>query len=109
MSQVGSRESETFKIMERRLLRAIMNPAMLAVWITGPVIAYGYGDILSIWLHVKLVLVVILTLFHLYLTRLVAIFGADANQRSTGFYRILNEVPTVLMILIVVLVVVRPV
>jgi protoporphyrinogen IX oxidase len=104
-----SNESEIFKIMESRLLRTIMNPAMITVWITGPAVAYGYGETQSTWLHAKLLLVLMMSGFHGYLARQVKIFKADDNKRSAGFYRALNEVPTVLMILIVILVVVKPI
>ena len=103
-----SQQSETFKIMERRLLRAIMNPAMIIVWVTGPLVAYGFGELQSTWLHAKLGLVLVLSAFHGYVARQVRIFAAGANGHSTAFYRVLNEVPTVLMILIVILVVVKP-
>jgi putative membrane protein len=105
----NSDESEIFKIMERRLLETIMNPALIAVWITGPAVAYGYGEIQSPWLHAKVFLVVLLSGFHGYLARQVKIFNADDNRHSVGFYRALNEVPTVLMIFIVILVVVKPI
>ena len=104
----GSPQSETFKIMERRLLKAIMNPAIIAVWITGPAIAYGFGEFRSPWLHAKLVLVLLLSGFHGFLAKQVRVFAADANTRSGKFFRAINEVPTILMILIVILVVVKP-
>lgn len=104
----GSQQSETFKIMERRLSKAIMTPAMIAVWITGPLTAYGFDEWQSPWLHAKLALVLALSGFHGYLARTVKTFAADANQKSARFFRFLNEIPTVLMILIVILVVVRP-
>jgi len=104
----GSLQSETFKVMERRLLKAIINPAMIAVWITGPWLAYAFGDFSAPWLHAKIALVLLLSAFHGYLARLVKVFAADANRRGGGYYRALNEVPTVLMALIVILVVVKP-
>ncbi len=104
----GSPQSETFKVMERRLLKAIMTPAMIAVWITGLVVAYEEGAFREPWLHAKLTLVIILSGLHGYLARTVRVFAADSNVRSGRFYRILNEVPTVLMVLIVILVVVKP-
>jgi len=104
-----SRESEIFKLMERRLLKAIMNPAMIVVWITGPLVAYGYDDLHAHWLHAKIFLVILLSGVHLYLAKIVKTFAAGANSHTTGFYRMLNEVPTVLMILIVILVVVKPI
>jgi putative membrane protein len=105
---LGSTQSETFKLMERRLLKAIINPAMIAVWLTGPLLAYGFGDFSAGWLHAKLALVLVLSAFHRYLAKLVKVFAADANRRSATYYRVLNEAPTVLMALIVVLVVVKP-
>ncbi len=105
----NSQESETFKIMERRLLKVIMYPAMTFVWMTGPYLVHNYGYLHSHWLHVKILLVVILTGFHIYLARQVKLFKADANRHSAGFFRFINEVPTVLMISIVVLVVVKPI
>jgi putative membrane protein len=104
----GSKQSETFKLMERRLLKAIINPAMIAVWLTGPLLAYGLDDVSAGWLHAKLALVLVLSAFHGYLAKLVKVFAADANRRSAAYYRVLNEAPTVLMALIVVLVVVKP-
>jgi putative membrane protein len=104
----GSDKSETFKVMERRLLKGIMNPSMIAVWITGPIIAYGFHDLQAGWLHAKILLVLAMSALHGYLGRTVKTFARDANVRSSKFYRMLNEVPTVLMALIVILVVVQP-
>jgi len=104
----GSVQSETFKVMERRLLKGIMNPALVAVWITGPAIAYGYGEWDEHWLHAKLLLVLAMTGFHGYLALAVKAFAADWNRHGSKFYRVLNELPTVLMALIVILVIVRP-
>jgi putative membrane protein len=105
---VGSRQSETFKIMERRLLKAIMNPAIIAVWITGLWTAYDEQAFREPWLSAKLVFVLILSGFHGYLSRCVKVFAADANTRPGRFYRVINEVPTVLMVIIVILAVVKP-
>ncbi len=107
----GSELSETFKVMERRLLKAIMTPAMLASWGLGLVIAFGYRSVDwtgDHWFHVKLLLVGALTLFHMLLGRWCREFAQDANMRSARYYRIANEVPTVLLIGIVIMVVVRP-
>jgi putative membrane protein len=104
----GSTQSETFKVMERRLLKAIINPALIGVWLTGLWLAYDTGYYRSPWLQAKFALVLALSGLHGYFARLVKVFAADANVRSARFYRALNEVPTVLMILIVVLVVVKP-
>jgi protoporphyrinogen IX oxidase len=104
----GTQQSETFKVMERRLLKAIINPAMGATWIFGLLLAWGGGFFSASWLHAKLVLVLVLSGLHGFLVRCVKDFAADRNQRPSRFYRILNEVPTVILILIVFLVVVKP-
>jgi putative membrane protein len=104
----GSELSETFKVMERRLLKAIINPAMVATWAFGLVLAVASGFYLAPWLHAKLALVLILSGLHGYLARQVKLFAADANRRPARFFRILNEVPTVLLILIVLLAVIKP-
>src|SRR5262245_35532193 len=107
-ADMGSRQSETFKVMERRLLRAIMNPAMVVVWITGPWLAWRQGMYLESWLWAKIAFVAALTIYHHVLARWYKEFAADRNVRSAKFYRIANEVPTLLMIAVVVLVVVKP-
>lgn len=107
-AEVGSKLSETLKVMERRLLKGIVNPAMIAVWLTGPLLAYRLGYFQSPWLHAKLALVLALSGVHGYLAGLVRIFAEDRNRRPARFYRILNEVPTVVMALIVFLVVFKP-
>jgi putative membrane protein len=107
-AEAGSKQSETFKVMERRLLKAIINPAMVASWVLGIWLVWLGGWYASGWFHAKLVLVLGLSALHGYLVRWVRDFAADKNQNSQKFYRIINEVPTVLMIGIVVLVVVKP-
>lgn len=104
----GSELSETFKVMERRLLRAIMLPASVAVWISGPLLGWLQGMLMDPWLHAKLVLVGLLTWYHHVLAGYRKDFAADRNVRSARFYRIINEIPTVLMIGIVVLVIIKP-
>jgi protoporphyrinogen IX oxidase len=104
----GSALSETFKVMERRLLKAIVNPSMIVVFLTGIALAFLTGYWQAGWLQAKFVLVLGLGGLHGYFARCVRAFAADANSRPAGFYRVLNEVPTVLMILIVVLAVVKP-
>jgi len=106
----GSTQSETFKVMERRLLRAIMNPAMIASYIFGvsllltpEIVDWGAG-----WIYAKLILVAALTIYHHMLTRWRRAFARDANTHTARYYRIANEVPAVLMVGIVILVVVRP-
>lgn len=105
---VGSDMSETFKVMERRLLRAIINPAMVATWILGLWLAWDAGFFSSGWLNAKLALVVILSGLHGFMARWVRAFAEDRNTHSQRFYRIVNEVPTLLMIGIVILVIVKP-
>ncbi len=104
----GSIQSDTFKIMERRLLKAIINPAMIVAWVLGLYLAWDGGWYASGWLHAKVLLVLILSGFHGFLSRLVKDFAADRNTRPARFYRMINEVPTVLMIGIVILVIVKP-
>ena len=104
----GSKQSETFKLMERRLLRAIMNPAMIVVWVTGPLLAWQAGMVRDGWLMAKLILVVLLTGYHHALGRWRKDFAAERNRHDARFYRVMNEVPTLLMVGIVVLVVVKP-
>lgn len=105
---VGSAQSETFKVMERRLLKAIINPAMTVAWILGLWMAYELDAFRDGWFHGKLTLVLLMSGLHGYLSRCVKVFARDENTRPARFYRILNEVPTVLMIGIVILVIVKP-
>ena len=107
-AEIGSKQSETFKVMERRLLRAIINPAMILTWLAGLYLAWSGHWFSSGWLHGKLALVILLSGVHGFFSRCVKDFAADRNTRSQKFYRIINEVPTVLMIGIVILVVVKP-
>ena len=104
----GSAQSDTFKLMERRLLRFIMNPAMAAVWVTGLWLAFDGGHLREGWLHAKILLVVLLSGVHGMLAGATRRFGNDANTRPAGYFRVINEVPTVLLIGIVVLVIVKP-
>ncbi len=109
-AEPGSELSETLKIMERRLLKLIMNPAMLASFFFGIVLLLSLGEAAwsDAWLHVKLLLVAGLLVAHMAMGRWRREFAEDRNTRPRKFYRIANEVPTVLMIAIVILVVVRP-
>lgn len=101
-------QSETFKIMERRLLRFIMMPSMAVAWIAGLLLIVEGKWGASGWLHAKLALVVGLTGLHIYFGYLTRRFERDENRHSQRFYRFLNEAPTLLMIVIVILVVVKP-
>ena len=104
--EIGSDSSETFKIMESKLLKIIGNPSLVFVWISGLVLL-GYKG-LEIWLVLKMFLVMGMTLFHLYLNFLRKRFENDANEKSEKFFRLINELPTVLLLIIVVLVVFQP-
>jgi putative membrane protein len=101
-------QSETFKVMEHRLLTVIINPAMVATWALGLWLAWDGGFFAAHWLQAKLVLVLILSGVHGFFAGCVRAFAADQNRRPQKFYRIINEVPTVLMIGIVLLAVVKP-
>lgn len=107
-AEPGSLQSETFKVMERRLYRAIINPAMVATWVFGLWLAWSGFAFSGGWLHAKIAAVVALSGFHGYLGGAVRRFAADRNTRTTRHWRLMNEVPTVLLIVIVVLVVVKP-
>src|ERR1700751_4199702 len=112
-AEKGSGQSETFKGMERRLLRAIINPGMIATWLLGLWLAWlgpdsRYGWFASGWLQAKLILVLALSVLHGFFARWVKDFAADRNQHSQRFYRIVNEIPTIIMIVLVVLAVVKP-
>lgn len=106
----GSAESERFKVMEYRLLRQIINPAMVATWLFGIllVLTPGVIDWSSGWWHVKLTCVLLMSGFHGELSRWRRQFLEDRNTRSQRFYRIANEVPTLLLVIIVIMVIVRP-
>jgi putative membrane protein len=107
-AEIGSRQSETFKVMERRLLRGIINPAMVASWVLGLWMVYEGGWISAHWLQLKLLLVVVLTGVHGLLARWRADFAADGNRHTERFYRVINEVPAVLMVGIVIMAVIKP-
>jgi putative membrane protein len=104
----GSDKSETFKVMERRLLRGIMGPAMILTWVFGLWLLYISEAWKEPWMMVKLVLVAAMTVMHHALALWRKDFEADRNRRPARFYRIANEIPTVLLIAIVVLVIVQP-
>lgn len=104
----GSEASETFKVMETKLLRGIIAPALIAVWILGPILAWITGAYLDTWLHIKFALVIVLSGLHGLNVRLWRGFLADRRDHDARYYRILNEAPAVLMVLIVLLVVLKP-
>ena len=109
-AEKGGELSETLKVMERRLLKAIMTPAMIMSWIFGVWLAalQGYWTELPLWFVGKLVLVVAMSVMHFWLAVQVRVFAGDANIKTAKFFRMINEIPTLLMIGIVCLVIVKP-
>ena len=107
-AEKGSVQSETFKVMERRLLRGIINPAMIVTWVFGLWLAWKGFAFQGGWLHGKIALVLLLSAVHGYLAGAVRKFAMDRNEKSAKHWRIVNEIPTLLMIAIVILVVVKP-
>ena len=107
-AEPGSKQSETFKVMELRLLRLIINPAMIVVWVLGLYMAWEAPWYDELWLQLKVALVVAMSALHGFFTRWVKDFAADRNQHSAKFYRIINELPAILIVAIVLLVVLKP-
>ena len=102
--------SEIFKTMERKLFFYIMTPAMILSWIFGVILIHniGFQQIVQTWMILKIIFVTLLTLYHLYLGRILNQFKIDQNAHSHKFYRLINEIPTLLLILIVFVVVFKP-
>ena len=109
--EIGSETSETFKLMEIRLLRIIMNPAMIFSWLFGIALisTLGVESLSALWLQLKVLFVLLLSGVHGYLAKIMKEFQQDKRARSERFYRIINEFPTVLMIIIVFLVIFKPI
>ena len=111
---IASKKSEdlvlTFKVMERRLFIYIMNPAMIVSWIFGFLLIYsvGFENFNTLWLKTKLLLVILLTIYHFFLFYCLKNFAEGTNSYSSRFYRIINEIPTILLILIILIVVFKP-
>jgi putative membrane protein len=103
--------SSIFKTMERKLYFYIMIPAMILTWVFGLILisSLGFEVLSAIWIKIKLLLVILLTLYHFYLSKLLSDFNLDQNTKSAKFFRIINEVPTILLILIVFIVVFKPI
>ena len=101
---------ETFKVMERRLFTYIMNPAMIVSWIFGVLLIHtiGMDNLGSLWLQLKLVFVIVLTIYHFFLFQCLRKFAENNNTYSSKFYRVINEIPTVLLIAIVFIIVLKP-
>lgn len=104
----GSAQSETFKVMERKLMRYIMMPAMIVAWLTGLTLVWQAGFLKEGWLLGKLIMVIGMSALHAFFARLMKKFAQNQNRHGPRFFRILNEAPTVLLIFIVILVVVKP-
>ena len=102
--------SETFKVMERRLMYFIMTPAMILSWLFGIalILTNEISIIISLWVQAKLFLVVLLTIYHLFLMHYLKVFALDKNNKSAKFFRIINEIPTVLLILIIFIIIYKP-
>jgi putative membrane protein len=107
-TEPGTPQSETFKVMERRLLRAIINPAMIVAWVFGLWLVWNGGWLSAGWFHVKLAAVIVLSGLHGYFSSAVRAFGEDRNKKSSKYWRLMNEIPTLLLIVIVVMVIVKP-
>jgi putative membrane protein len=108
MAKPGSEQSETFKVMEHRLIRYIMTPAMIVTWLLGIVLVLEGQFLGATWFHIKLVLVLAMTVLHGLFSHWAHDFARDRNARSAKFYRVANEIPTVLLIFIVILATVKP-
>ncbi|KZK97179.1 protoporphyrinogen oxidase HemJ [Pseudovibrio sp. Ad26] len=107
-AEIGSDKSETFKIMERRLLKAIMAPSMMATWIFGLWLVYLLDAYFDLWFMLKFSLVILMTIYHVMLSGHVTKFAQDQNKNSERYFRIINELPTLLMVAIVFLVIFKP-
>ena len=103
--------SSVFKTMEKKLYFYIMTPAMILTWVFGLILisSLGFEVLSTTWIKLKLLLVIFLTLYHFYLSKLLSDFNLDQNTKSSKFFRIINEVPTILLILIVFIVVFKPI
>lgn len=107
-AEVSSVQSETFKVMERRLMRGIATPSMLLTWVFGLWMAYLYDTWAEPWFIIKFICVIAISAIHMAYAKYLKAFAQDKNEKSTRFYRIINEVPAVFMVIIVIMVVVKP-
>ena len=109
-SNIEKNTSETFKIMEKRLMFFIMTPAMILSWVFGIFLILINGTLInpSLWIQIKLFLVALLTVYHLFLGHYLRKFTLDQNDKSAKFFRIINEIPTVLLILIIFIIIYKP-
>ena len=108
---INKNTSSVFKTMEKKLYFYIMTPAMILTWVFGLILisSLGFEALSTTWIKVKLLLVILLTLYHFYLSKLLSDFNLDQNTKSSKFFRIINEVPTVLLIFIVFIVIFKPI
>lgn len=107
--EVGSKTSETFKVMEYKLLKFIMTPSMIVAWIFGTLLVLAIDiDWSQGWFHVKLLMVILMSAFHGWCARQTRIFAHDKNQHNHKYFRIMNEVPTIIFLVIIIMVVVKP-
>jgi putative membrane protein len=103
-------QKDIFKVMERKLYNYIMMPAMLLSWLFGVLLIHsiGFGVVLETWMQIKIILVSILTFYHFMLGKYLRDFAINNNQKSSKYYRIINEVPTIILIVVVFVVVFKP-
>ncbi len=102
--------SKIFKVMEKRLMKIIMNPAMIITWLSGLSVLWilGFNNIFSLWLSIKFLFVIVLSGYHGFLSKCLKDFESDRNKRSSKFFRVINEIPTIILIIIVFLVIFKP-
>jgi putative membrane protein len=102
--------SKIFKVMEKRLMKIIMNPAMIITWLSGLSVLWvlGFNNIFSLWLSIKFLFVIVLSGYHSFLSKCLKDFEFDRNKRSSKFFRVINEIPTIILIIIVFLVIFKP-
>jgi protoporphyrinogen IX oxidase len=102
--------SKIFKVMEKRLMKIIMNPAMIVTWLSGLSVLWiiGFNNIFSLWLYIKFLFVIVLSGYHGFLSKCLKDFESDRNKRSSKFFRVINEIPTIILIIIVFLVIFKP-
>jgi protoporphyrinogen IX oxidase len=106
----SSESSKIFKVMEKRLMKIIMNPAMIITWLSGLSVLWilGFNNIFSLWLSIKFLFVIVLSGYHGFLSKCLKDFESDRNKRSSKFFRVINEIPTIILIIIVFLVIFKP-
>jgi protoporphyrinogen IX oxidase len=106
----SAESSKIFKVMEKRLMKIIMNPAMIITWVSGLSVLWilGFNSIFSLWLSIKFLLVIVLSGYHGFLSKCLKDLEFDRNKRSSKFFRVINEIPTIILIIIVFLVIFKP-